>query len=75
MEGRRKQPGNNLSPSQEKMNNLTRVNPVQKMVQFDLKELILKRVASFPIVADSHNIPRSESVPFLRQGQSSNIQV
>lgn len=75
MEGRRKESGNNLSPSQEKMNNLTRVNPVQKMVQFDLKELILKRVASFPIVADSHNIPRSESVPFLRQGHSSNIQV
>lgn len=65
---------NNLSRQNVKSINLTRANQNQKMVQFDLKELILKRVASFPIVADSHNIPRSESVPFLRENEG-NINV
>lgn len=73
-ERRKKTVENNLSRQHVKSINLTHVNPVQKMVQFDLKELILKRVASFPIVADARKFPRSESVPFLRDSEN-NTQV
>ena len=45
-------------------------NDARKLMHLDLRDVILHRVSSFPLVNDSQNMSRSESVPFLVHGKS-----
>jgi hypothetical protein len=51
--------------SSNKNININATNNDARKLHLDLTQVILQRVSSFPLVNDSQNISRSESVPFL----------